>query len=54
VLEAISRARITLTQVESNGEVRWHLTPLPALVKRVLAYLGLSAAVYARLVTNSS
>ena len=54
VLEAISRARITLTQVESNGEVRWHLTPLPELVKRVLVYLGLSAAVYIRLVTNSS
>jgi transposase len=54
VLEAISRAGITLTQVESDGEVRWHLTPLPKLVKRVLAYLGLSAAVYTRLVTNSS
>jgi transposase len=53
VLEAISRARITLTQVESNGEVRWHLTPLPKLVKRVLAYLGLSAAVYTQLVINS-
>jgi transposase len=53
VLEAISRARITLTQAESNGEVRWHLTPLPKLVKRVLAYLGLSAAVYTRLVINS-
>ncbi|HSU81504.1 MAG TPA: IS1634 family transposase [Thermoanaerobaculia bacterium] len=54
VLEAISRAGITLTQVESDGEIRWHLTPLPKLVKRVLAYLGLSAAVYIRLVTNSS
>jgi transposase len=54
VLEAISRARITLTQVESSGEVRWHLTPLPKPVKRVLAYLGLSGAVYTRLVTNSS
>ena len=54
VLEAISRAQITLTQVESNSEVRWHLTPLPKLVKRVLAYLGLSAAVYTRLVINST
>jgi transposase len=54
VLEAIARAGITLTQVKSGGEVHWHLTPLPKLVKRVLAYLGLSAAVYTRLVTNSS
>ena len=54
VLEAIARARITLTQVESGGEVRWHLTPLPKLVKRVLGYLGLSEAVYTRLVINSS
>ena len=54
MLEAISRARITLTQVKSAGEVHWHLTPLPKLVKRVLTYLGLSAAVYIQLLTNSS
>jgi transposase len=54
VLEAIARARITLTQVESGDEVRWHLTPLPTLVKRVLSYLGLSQAVYTRLAINSS
>jgi transposase len=53
VLEAIARAGITLTRVESGGEVRWHLTPLPHLVKRVLSYLGLSDAVYSRLVINS-
>ncbi len=52
-LEAISRARITLTQVESVGEVRWHLPALPVLVKRVLGYLGLSEAVYTQLVINS-
>jgi transposase len=53
VLEAISRAEITLTQMDHRGEVRWHLTPLPELVKRVLGYLGLSEAVYIRLVMNS-
>jgi transposase len=53
VLEAIARAGITLTRVEDGGEVRWHLTPLPRLVKRVLAYLGLSEAVYSRLLINS-
>jgi hypothetical protein len=54
VLEAIARARITLTHVEAGGEVRWHLTPLPKSVKLVLGYLGLSEAVYTRLVINSS
>ena len=54
VLEAISQTEITLTQVESGGVVRWHLKALPTLVKRVLGYLGLSEAVYTRLVINSS
>ena len=53
VLEAVSRARITLTQVEVGGAVHWHLAPLPKLVKQVLGYLGLSEAVYNRLVINS-
>ena len=52
VLEAIARAGITLTQVESDGGIHWHLTPLPKLAKRVLRDLGLSDAVYTRLVIN--
>ena len=54
VLEAIARAGITLTRVETEDGSRWHLTPLPELVKRVLAYLGLPETVYTRLVINSS
>jgi transposase len=54
VLEAIGRAQIALIQVECGVEVRWHLTTLPKLVKRVLGYLGLSDAVYTRLVINST
>jgi transposase len=54
VLKAISQAEITLTQMESGGEVRWHLKTLPELVKRVLGYLGLSEAVYTRLAINST
>jgi transposase len=54
VREAISRARITLTQVVSGEGRRWHLKALPELVKRVLGYLGLSQEVYTRLVINSS
>jgi transposase len=54
VLAAIARAEITLTRVELGDEGRWHLTPLPDLLKRVLAYLGLPETVYTRLVINST
>jgi transposase len=54
LLEAISQAEITLTQVESGDGRHWHLKVLPKLVKQVLGYLGLSEAVYTRLVINSS
>jgi transposase len=54
VLEAIARAEITLTLVESGDGCCWHLDALPELVKRVLGYLGLSHEVYTRLVINSS
>lgn len=54
VLTAIARAEITLTRVELGDEGRWHLTPLPVLLKRVLAYLGLMETVYTRLVINST
>jgi transposase len=54
VLEAISRAEMTLTRMVSGGEVHWLLKALPVLVKQVLGYLGLSEAVYTRLVINSS
>ncbi|HWT80825.1 MAG TPA: IS1634 family transposase [Candidatus Methylomirabilis sp.] len=53
VLEAISRAQITLTQVESGDERRWHLSALPMLVRQVLGYIGLSHDVYTRLAINS-
>jgi transposase len=53
VLSAISRAEITLTRMVSGAEVRWHLKPLPLLVKQVLGYLGLSEALYTRLLINS-
>ena len=54
VLEAICRVQVTLTQVESGAECRWHLKALPELVLRVLGYIGLSHDVYTRLVINSS
>ena len=53
VLEAVAGSGLTLTRVESDEGCRWHLTALPALVKRVLGYLGISDEVYTRLVINS-
>jgi hypothetical protein len=54
VLSAIARAQITVTRIDDADESRWHLTPLPHLLKRVLAYLGLPETVYTRLDINSS
>jgi transposase len=54
VLEAIARKGVTLIEVVSDNGRDWHLTALPVLVERVLGYLGLSDAVYKRLVINSS
>jgi transposase len=54
VLEAIARARITLSWVEQGEQRCCHLDRLPDLVKRVLRYLGLTERVYTRLVINSS
>ncbi|MGZ3488151.1 MAG: IS1634 family transposase [Isosphaeraceae bacterium] len=54
VLKAIAKAEITLTRAETEDGSRWHLTPLPELLRRVLAYLGLPETVYTRLVMNSS
>ena len=53
VLSAIAREGITATQVDDGDDRRWHLTPLPHLVRRVLAYLGLAEAVYTRIAINS-
>ena len=54
VLGAIARAEITLTEVDDGHDRHWHLTPLPKLVRRVLAYLGLTESVYDGIVINSS
>ncbi|MGZ3386322.1 MAG: IS1634 family transposase, partial [Isosphaeraceae bacterium] len=53
VLSAIARAGITATRVDDGDDRRWHLTPLPHLVNRVLAYLGLAETVYTRIAINS-
>jgi len=48
-LKAISRMEITATRVESGEDVRWHVTDLPPLLKRILKLLHLSPTLYTRL-----
>jgi transposase len=54
LLQALVRAEITLTRVEIGEQQHWHLTPLPALLIRVLDFLGLSPTLYTRLAENST
>jgi transposase len=53
VLSAIARCKITVIGMDEGDGCRWHLTPLPPLVRRVLAYLGLAETVYTQIVINS-
>ena len=52
VLEAITRAGVTLILDLGDEGCHRHLTTLPVLVRRVLGYLGLSEDVYTRLLAN--
>jgi transposase len=54
LLKAVARTEITLTRVDLGAQSLWHLTPLPAWVVQVLGYLGLSVALYTRLLENST
>lgn len=53
LLKAISRLEITITRAESAGGVRWHISPLPPLLQRILELLKLSAKVYTQLAEDS-
>jgi transposase len=54
VLSAIARCKVTVIGVGDGDDRRWHLDPLPHLVRRVLAYLGLAETVYTQIVIDSS
>jgi transposase len=54
LLKAVARTEITLTRVQLDTQSLWHLTPLPSWIVEVLGYLGLSIALYTRLIENSS
>jgi transposase len=49
LLESLSRARISLIGVREGAVVHWRLTEAPALLGRLLAWLGLPARLYADL-----
>jgi len=53
-LKAVSRMEITVSRVEVKGQVQWHLTELPSLLKRMLKLLHLSPTLYTRLTKHAA
>jgi transposase len=54
LLKAITREEMTLARIEIGPQIYWHMTPVPELLGRVLAFLGLSVSLYTRLTENST
>jgi transposase len=53
LLQTVSRQESTLTKVVIGQHSFWQLTPLPALLVRILRHLDLSPTIYLRLADNS-
>jgi transposase len=53
MLQAISRAEITVTRLEHQGQSSWFLTQLPDLLLDLLGYLNLPLTLYNGLVSSS-
>jgi transposase len=53
LLKAIARLEVTLTRVESEDDLQWHVPALPPLLLRILKLVNLSGDIYTRLATNS-
>src|SRR5262245_9547403 len=53
LLKAIARMEITLTRMESEGDVKWYVSMLPPLLLRIMELVGLSEHIYTGLATNS-
>lgn len=53
LLKAISRAEITLTEVQSPEHCEWYLTELPSWLPQILSYLKLPLDLYGKLIVNS-
>ena len=54
VLAAIAREGVTATEVDDGEERRWHLSDLSELVQGVLSSLGLTEAIYNRILASSN
>jgi transposase len=54
LLKAISRAEITLTEVQSPEHCEWYLTELPSWLPQILGYLKLPLDLYESLTVNST
>lgn len=46
ILEKVAREEITLTRITMKGRVSYHMTPLPAVVEKILTHLGLDPSIY--------
>ncbi len=53
LLKAIARMEITATCVTACSDSRWYVSPLPALLLRILKCVNLSPKLYTGLGTNS-
>ncbi|MBI3942472.1 MAG: transposase, partial [Chloroflexi bacterium] len=53
LLQAFTRAQITLTRIQLGAQQVWHLTPLPDHLLPILTYLGLPVSLYLNLTENS-
>lgn len=53
ILQAFSRAQITVTHFVLDTQAQWHLTGLSDLHHQILRYLKLSATLYTALINNS-
>ena len=54
ILQAFSRAQLTLTRLVINTQVHWHITELSDLHKQLLRYLRLPEALYTAILNNST
>jgi transposase len=54
ILKAFARDQITLTRVQVGEDIHYHITPLPPLHQKLLAYLKLPESLYTALANNSS
>lgn len=53
LLKAISRMMISVIEIVTDEGNRWHLTPLPTLLEKILSLAGVPLSVYSQLDTGS-